>query len=164
MLYLILIITGIVSFFLWASIHEVTHFLAVKHFRPNATGKFKLYPHRVKSSGRFVFAFASWEYTGKVLTNKENGWIYLAPRIPSLVGIIITILISIFLSAGTLSYILLILTGGSAVDMFINSLGINERSDIQIVSRAWEIPVSIFRIVGLTISFIPILFLILFLL
>jgi len=144
------VVAVVAAFFLWASLHELSHYIAIKRYRSNAKGEFFLYPHR--HEGRFLWARVSWEFEGVELSPTELAWVSFAPRWPDLVGVIGTTVLALALGWSWWALWLVILLGGSFFDLLIGSLGVNAESDLQRASRGWGISPWALRVPGLTLT------------
>lgn len=139
-------LVGIMSFFLWSFIHELSHGMMIKKFVKDVTLKFKIYPHFEEE--RFVWASISWKYPNEIcLSRAQLGWISFAPRIPDYIGCLLTIALSILLKS-PYKLACLMLVGGSILDLIWGSIGLNEKSDLQRYCKFWNFNPQAARILG----------------
>lgn len=143
----VLIPSVVISFFLWAVIHEASHTLVVRILRRNAIVRLYPYPHR--KGDRFYFARAWWSFEGPALTPSERAMIYAAPRIPDVIGSVGAVVLVQLSSPTPWTLSALILVGGSVVDLFVGSIGWHERSDLRRVSQAGVASAWSMRVLGM---------------
>lgn len=149
MLFVVLAI--ILSFFLWATLHELFHALMIKKFIKEAKLNFKLYPHF--ENNNFVWASVSYSYlTNLTPSDNQMGWVFFAPRIIDVIGCLLTIVLSTLVIDGPYKLIYLILAGGSIVDLLVGSIGYSKQSDLQRYCKYWNLNPFIARAVGFSIS------------
>ena len=132
-------------FFLWAALHELSHYAALKRYRPNATASFKLYPHR--EYDRFFWARINWEFDGEDITDRELAWVSLAPRVPDLIGALAAPVIA-WLVPWPWALPLVVVAAGSLVDLATGSIGRDPESDLKRAARGLETSVWAFRVPG----------------
>jgi hypothetical protein len=135
----------VATFFLWALLHELSHFLWVLGLRPDADGDFKLYPHR--AGGRFLWASVDWTYGGERMTPSELAWVSWAPRWPDLAGAAGAVLCA-WLLDGWWSLASAAVLSGGMVDMAVGSIGYDPESDLRKAARGWAVSPWILRILG----------------
>ena len=133
----ILIIFCVISFFMWSFLHELSHATIVKKFVQDVKVSYKLYPHFESGLG-FVWASMGWKYQKKFEPKIEQlGWIFFAPRIIDFAGVLLTVILAKYLPESNYKIFLLILTGGSILDLCWGSIGYGENSDLQRYCRYW---------------------------
>ena len=139
------VVALVATFFLWAALHELTHYIVLKKYRPEATASFKLYPHR--EYGRFFWARVAWEFDGEDINAYELAWVSIAPRFPDLVGVNLTVALAWLLPW---PWVLpaVVLAAGSLVDLAVGSIGRDPESDLLRVSRGWQTSPWPLRILG----------------
>lgn len=115
-------------FFLWAALHEVMHYLAASSVREVDRVHFKLYPHTDPVAG-FRFASVSWYQRGPPLEGRAEAWVYLAPRVPDLVGALLFPLAALF--PGWWAYIWALVWLGGLIDGAWGSIGYTPHSDLR---------------------------------
>lgn len=144
------VIVGVVAlvplFFLWSFIHELAHFRMLKRFQPEATAKYRIYPHVHERLG-FVFASVTWENLQRPLEGSNRAWVSIAPRIPDTIGACLALGCAWTLS-GWPAYVLTFLFGGSLLDMGYGSIGYNETSDLRRAAKGWGINPWVLRLAG----------------
>lgn len=151
------------SFFSWAFLHELSHGMAVKKYNKDITVSYKIYPHVEEGLG-FVWASVSWIYPpGFKLTSNQKGWVSFAPRIIDIIGILITILLSVILPHSSYKLYALILAGGSIFDLLWGSIGHSSTSDLQRYCKHWGWNVTWTRAIGISIGILSIIISALFL-
>lgn len=126
---MLLTLTIVITYFVWAYVHEYSHLLVLKHFKHVKSYTIKVYPHYSPSLG-FVFAEVSYDYDG-TLTEYELGVVSIAPRVADLLAVIL-------LALGTWDVYLLILLGGGVVDLLRGSYSRHPESDINRYCRAFK--------------------------
>jgi len=143
----ICVLIGIVTLFLWNFIHEMSHVLMAKIVGDVKTWTIKPYPHMHRGSFRFAGAYWMWK---RLPEDKDRGWVYLAPRLPDLLAILA--IPATFLLTGLAKFILLIVLAGGIIDLFVGSLGISDKTDLNKISRHFAINPWLPRVVGFVIS------------
>lgn len=145
-----MVVCAVVSFFLWAGLHELSHAWVFKRYYPDVKITYALYPHR--HNDRFFWARISW--ASGLLDPKQLAWVSIAPRVPDLIGIVVTAGLTLLLGWGWWVLWLAVLTGGSFIDLMVGSLGTHPESDLQRVVRGWGISKWLLRIPGMALAFI----------
>ena len=124
------VLYAILSYFVWAYIHEYAHLLTAKKLVGVKSYTMKIYPHKHPRLG-FVFASVSYEYEKETITLDQRAWISFAPRIPDAIALIVlpfTYELDIFW---------IILVGGGLVDTIRGSFIFSPTSDIKRYCDAW---------------------------
>lgn len=125
-----IILYPILSYFLWAYIHEYAHLYTAKKLVGVKSYTMRLYPHNHPTLG-FVFASVSYEYERDSMSNNERAWISFAPRIPDAISLLI------FPFTSELDWFWIILVGGGLVDTIRGSFIFSPTSDIKRYCDAW---------------------------
>ena len=137
---------AVISYFVWCYIHEMAHILMAKKLVGMQRYDLKVYPHRTKSN---MFVWASCQYwLNRKATDKEDGLISLAPRIPDALAVLMFPLAG--LMSGWLFIFWAVFWGAGLVDLFNGSLGIRVQSDLRRASVSFKINGFLMRIVGMT--------------
>jgi len=144
----IIIIT--LSFFLHAYIHELSHLYMTKALVGVNSHRIRLYPHIDEHLG-FVWASVYVDRKSEP-TKLHAGLIYFAPRIANIIFILLFATISLL--SFEISVYIKIIIGASAIDLFIGSLGLSERSDLRMYSKFWSISPWLPRVAGVFSSII----------
>ena len=124
------VLYAILSYFMWAYIHEYAHLLTAKKLVGVKSYSMKIYPHKHPKLG-FVFASVSYEYARQSMTLDQRAWISFAPRIPDAIAI------SIFPFLYDLDLFWIILVGGGLVDTIRGSFIFSPTSDIKRYCDSW---------------------------
>ena len=143
------ILYAILSYFLWAYIHEYAHLLTAKKLVGVKSYTMRIYPHKHSRLG-FVFASVSYEYARETMTENERAWISFAPRIPDALALIV------FPLTHDLDIFWIILVGGGLVDTIRGSFIFSPTSDIKRYCDAWGLSYPLIRnaqllLVGLSV-------------
>ena len=125
MIYIIIPLLCIVTFFLWAAIHELSHLFAAKKLADALLIRMRLYPHMYKDTLRF--ASVSWR-PRKEYSDKAAAMISLAPRIPDLIAALVFPVGAFF--SGYVAVAWFILFGAGLVDLMRGSIGSSVYSDL----------------------------------
>lgn len=123
---MIIILYAIITYFVWAYIHEYAHLFALRNIRHVKSYSFRLYPHKHPQLG-FVFASVSYDYDDD-LDDKELAYVSFMPRIPDYIAVLILPLIHMFFNNVPL-FLTAILLGGY-IDLLRGSYSRNETADI----------------------------------
>lgn len=121
---------AILSYFLWAHIHEFAHLLTAKKLVGVKSYTMRIYPHKHPTLG-FVFASVSYEYARETMTEDERAWISFSPRIPNMVALIL------FPLTYDLDPLWVIMVGGGLVDTIRGSFIFSPTSDIKRYCDSW---------------------------
>lgn len=140
LLIILIILTIIISIFLWSIIHEFSHLLVILFLSKVKSWNIKLYPHKYNKEFRFAGIYWRWK---KVPNSFRIALIMLAPRVPDLIASALLI--------KSWHYILMIFLFGGVVDLFIGSLGVGKYSDTRQAASKFNINPWIIRIPGLII-------------
>lgn len=116
-----LIIALLLVYPIWALIHEGSHALVARGLGAEIL-TFKPWPN--KALGRLTWGSVQWRGG---LTSHERGLVSIAPRAPALLA---TIALPVLVYSGAPDFVSVLFAGG-LVDQVVNSLGINENSDLQ---------------------------------
>lgn len=147
-----IILYAIITYFIWAYIHEYAHLFGLKDVRKVKSYKFKLYPHNHPELG-FVFASVSYDYDEE-LTEWEKAYVAFMPRIPDYAAVLILPLIHMFYNDVPL-FLTVILLGGY-VDLLRGTYTRNQTADILRYCDGFEwclLNTIIFQILTCIISF-----------
>lgn len=138
------ILYALLSYFLWAYIHEYAHLLIAKKLVGVKSYTMKIYPHKHPRLG-FVFASVSYEYEKETITLDQRAWISFAPRIIDALALII------FPLTHDLDLFWIILVGGGLVDTIRGSFIFSPTSDIKRYCDAWGLSYPHIRTVQLSL-------------
>ena len=72
MFYILTPIIIVASYFFWAFIHELSHYIVRKHFSKELTAKFKIYPHK-NHKGKWIWAEIVYTKVFAI-KRKHEGW------------------------------------------------------------------------------------------
>ena len=126
------VLYAILSYFVWAYIHEYAHLLTAKKLVGVKSYTMRVYPHKHPRLG-FVFASVSYEYARETMTENERAWISFAPRIPDALALIV------FPFTADLDIFWIILVGGGLVDTIRGSFIFSPTSDIKRYCEGWDL-------------------------
>ena len=151
MVALFLLVSALPLFFMWATLHELAHWLTVKAFVPLRETKFTLYPHWSKDTwgtdlGTFYWARVQWWYKDKPLTENQMAWSLFAPRWLDLLAVLLFPLAVLFGGWAGISW--MTLWGGGLIDLLVGSIDRGSQHDMRRYSTLWGINPWIFRIGG----------------
>ena len=118
------VLYAVLSYFLWAYIHEYAHLLTAKKLVGVKSYTMRLYPHKHPRLG-FVFASVSYEWAKETITLNQRAWISFAPRIPDAIALIVLPF------TYDLDLFWIILVGGGLVDTIRGSFIFSPTSDIK---------------------------------
>lgn len=121
---------AVLSYFLWAYIHEYAHLLTAKKLVGVKSYTMRIYPHKHPRLG-LVFASVSYEYQKETMTLDERAWISFAPRFTDAIALIV------FPFTYDLDIFWIILVGGGLVDTIRGSFIFSPTSDIKRYCDAW---------------------------
>ncbi len=124
------ILYAIISYFVWAYIHEYAHLLTAKKLVGVKSYTMRIYPHNHPRLG-FVFASVSYEYEKETITLDQRAWISFAPRIPDALALLI------FPFTYDLDIFWIILVGGGLIDTIRGSFIFSPTSDIKRYCDSW---------------------------
>jgi hypothetical protein len=124
------VLYAILSYFVWAYIHEYAHLLTAKKLVGVKSYKMRIYPHKHPRLG-FVFASVSYEYEKEAITLDQRAWISFAPRILDAIALIV------FPFTSELDLFWIILVAGGLVDTIRGSFIFSPTSDIKRYCDAW---------------------------
>ena len=124
------VLYAILSYFVWAYIHEYAHLLTAKKLVGVKSYKMRIYPHKHPRLG-FVFASVSYEYEKEAITLDQRAWISFAPRILDAIALIV------FPFTSELDLFWVILVAGGLVDTIRGSFIFSPTSDIKRYCDAW---------------------------
>lgn len=119
---------ALLSYFLWACLHEYAHILAAKYTAGISEHSVRIYPHKHPRLG-FVFASASYK-PKRAPTDSEYALISFAPRFLNAVAVLI-------FPFCTQSLFLSIIVGGGLVDLVRGSFIFSPTSDIKRYCEGW---------------------------
>lgn len=138
------------TYFIWTLIHELAHYFMAKYLVNAKLVYIKTWPHIDPVAG---FRWGSVRYSSRLPTELEQTWIYIAPRIPDLLALIMLSFVICLDSHLFIAWS--IFWGGGVVDLINGSMGISEYSDLK---RAFKDTTVrwVARISGLTSSLIVI--------
>ena len=145
---------AILTYVVWAYIHEYTHLLIAKKLVGVNSYTIKLYPHNHSVLG-FVFASVSYQLKRNI-TSTERAKISFAPRIPDLFALIL------FPFTSNLDLFWIILIGGGLIDTIRGSFVFSPTSDIKKYCEAWELKISHVRTIQLSLVGLSLILFILF--
>lgn len=134
---------SILSFFVWAAIHELAHALTARICLRAHDFKFKLYPHTTPA-GNFLFASVSWVQP----MSAHSALVSLAPWAPDLLGCALFPFTSPVDFSFWWSVLLACLAGGAVVDLAVGSFGISPDSDLRVGARLAKVNANALRIAG----------------
>ena len=147
MLWIILLIGSIISFFTWLIIHEMSHILMAKALLDVTEWKITPYPHS-KGEGenkRWVFASASWKYQGEY-TPKQRAAVALAPRIPNLLAVAMAPFGLLF--TPTWGFVWAVFWTVGIIGLIVGLIGKSEFSDLNKAAVNLDISPWVLRIPG----------------
>ena len=124
------VLYAILSYFVWAYIHEYAHLLTAKKLVGVKSYKMRIYPHKHPRLG-FVFASVSYEYEKEAITLDQRAWISFAHRILDAIALIV------FPFTSELDLFWIILVAGGLVDTIRGSFIFSPTSDIKRYCDAW---------------------------
>ena len=124
------VLYSILTYFVWAYIHEYSHLLVARKLVGVKSYEMKLYPHKSETLG-FVFASVSYVFKKQRISLEERARISFAPRIADSVAIIV------FPFTSDLDLFWIILVGGGLVDTIRGSFIFSPTSDIKRYCDAW---------------------------
>lgn len=124
------VLFAILSYFVWAYIHEYAHLLTAKKLVGVKSYTMRIYPHNHPRLG-FVFASVSYEYEKETITLDQMAWVCFAPRISDAIALIV------FPFTYDLDLFWIILVGGGLVDTIRGSFIFSPTSDIKRYCDAW---------------------------
>ena len=137
---------GIVLWFWWAFIHELSHYLAAKRWGAK-NPRFKIYPHRYLGDFRFAGVYYDW---GVVVPSfRDRALIALAPRLPDCVAAALLPVAAAFDMPWRVVW--LAFWGADLVNLFVGSLGISENSDLRRAAKWLEVDPWCFRLCGFAV-------------
>ena len=158
---IIYILAAIASFFLWSTIHEISHIAGAKLVSKVESWKIMPYPHF--KDGNFRFGGMELKYKAENFPSKSRQAVFnLAPRIANLISI--GLLFVALALTGTFQIIWLIVCFAGTIDLIVGSLGISELSDLRKAATNINISPWVLRISGLVLSALSILIVLLILL
>jgi hypothetical protein len=134
---------AILSYFLWAYIHEYAHLLTAKKLVGVKSYTMRIYPHTHPRLG-LVFASVSYEFE-KTMTKAEKTKISFAPRIPDAIALFL------FPFTYNLDLFWIILVGGGLVDTIRGSFIFSPTSDIKRYCDGWGLHYPYIRTVQLSL-------------
>jgi hypothetical protein len=137
------VLYAILTYFVWAYIHEYSHLLVAKHLIGVKSYTMRIYPHKHPKLG-FVFASVSYEYETNLISLDQRAWVSFAPRVPDTIALII------FPFTHDLDLFWVILVGGGLVDMIRGSFVFSPTSDIKRYSQAWGLETKHLTIIQLS--------------
>jgi len=150
------VLYAILSYFLWAYIHEFAHLLSSKKLVGVKLYTMRIYPHNHPRLG-FVFASVSMVYAKESITLDQRAWISFAPRIPDAIALIV------FPFTSDLDLFWIILVGGGLVDTIRGSFIFSPTSDIKRYCDAWGLSYPFVRTLQLSlVGLSAVLFLLLY--
>ena len=127
MVWVLLILMALGTFFLWAYIHEMSHVLAAHWTVGVKEYHLRLYPHQWKGSWRWAGVYYYWE---RQPSEEEARIIHLAPRIPDLLAVLM-FPCALLMPTPPLTFLWLFIWGGGLVDFVTGSLALSKRSDLR---------------------------------
>lgn len=147
---IVALVAVVPSFFLWSAIHECSHYFVASRFRKVVGVEFKLYPHIDPQAG-FRWAAIRWLYLGVPPLSGEQALIFIAPRFPDLLAVILTPLVWL-MPWPWLGALWLVLMGAGLVDLMVGSVGYNALSDLRIFCEKGNHDIWVWRILGWTLA------------
>lgn len=136
---------ALVAFFLWATIHELSHLVAAKLFVDAELTCLKVWPHVHNG----VFYWASIRYhRNREATRTEETLINLAPRVPGAAAAVAFPFTALLPSPWC--WFVGVLVGAALVDIAVGSIGYNVGSDARRAAAEMRISVWWVRIIGWT--------------
>jgi hypothetical protein len=151
-----ILLSAVPFFFAWASIHEVSHFLALKSMRKITNVEFKIYPHKIPGIG-FVWASVSSDFLGADLTKKESILFSLAPRFMDILAVFMLPLSFLFPLLSWMQALWMVFWFCGIVDLFIGSLGSSPASDLRCAADDAKISPWFLRVPGMVLVAVSIL-------
>ena len=116
------------TWLLWNAIHEFSHLLAVHLTVGVDSWSMKLWPH-YDENDKFRFSRVVYDYTG-TMDSAECFSVRLAPRVLDVLACVAVAILP-FMDSPHAATAWLVVWGGGAVDLFVGSLGVTARSDLQ---------------------------------
>lgn len=141
---LFLLGSAIPVFFLWNTLHELSHFLVLKIYLRSASAEFTLWPH--KNEGKFYWGRVRYFYNGLPPTPPQQAWVSFAPRWLNMLALLCFPLGTLFGPWGALVW--MTIWGGGIIDGLVGSMGINDHSDMPRYAKIWKIERWAFRVAG----------------
>jgi hypothetical protein len=148
MQYFWMVLFGLGSFFLWATIHELSHAVAARWKLGAREFQFKLYPHFLEN-GRFVFASVAWQLPGQSQGLPGRPGVCLAPRVLDLLGVVLFPLSAPVDFLEWHQIALAALAAGGVVDLFVGSIGWSPDSDLRQAAKLAGAEPNVLRVPGL---------------
>lgn len=136
------------SFFVWAAVHELSHYVVLRSFVKVESAKFRLYPHRARN-GRLVWASVEWR--AEAPTARQMSWVSMAPRLPDLAGCAGACISAWVWGWSLPGLAMTALLAGAVVDLGVGSTGVSAESDLRRASRGWDVPPWLFRVSGFAV-------------
>ena len=135
------------AFFLWTSIHELSHLAAAKLLVGADLEEMKLYPHVDPVAG-FRWGSVQWRWKGRPPTDKAWAGIMFAPRLPNLAAALGFPFVGLLPVTGTLFVALCVFVGAGLVDLGNGSMGMGKYSDLRRGAGYLKKSPWLFRIAG----------------
>lgn len=154
MIFLYYISLFIISYFLWALIHEMSHVMAAMRTVGVSWYSLRVYPHF--GFGRFNWASCIY-FVKKDPSRREQALISLAPRIMGTVAATLFPLSGILINSygvDMITAIPLIFLVSGILDVIVGSLGISDSSDLVIAASALQISPWKIRVAGFLLAFL----------
>ena len=148
------IVAALVMWFLWLVTHEMSHIMAAFLVGDVKDWSIKPYPNRA-ADGHWRFASASWTWEGEAPSQKKQGFVSLAPRIPNLLAIAL-IPVTLLLT-GIPQMLLLIFCLEGVIGLIVGSIGKTPNSDLQKGARRLDISPWAIRLPGLMVAIMGVL-------
>ena len=139
------VVFSIMTFFLWTTIHELSHIAAAMIVGNVEEWSIKPYPNKAKD-GHWRFASASWIWKGGAPSLKRQGMVNVAPMFSSTFAISL-VSITFFLT-GIAKMLMLIFCAGAVINLISGSTGLSEFSDLKRASKRLSINKWIIRVGG----------------
>lgn len=143
---ILLAVASIVSYILWVLIHEMSHFLFAKWFTNAKLLELNVIPRIVDKT--IFWASVRWLPERSPPTKNHAALIFLAPRIPNVISLVLTCLLPLLPIDNHLFLLLTVLLGGALVDLINGSLGVSQYSDLKRASSILSISPWVLRIAG----------------
>jgi len=146
------IVALVPAFFIWSAIHEYSHYFVASHQRKIVGVEFKIYPHVDPEAG-FRWAAISWFYPEIPPLNGEQALIFIAPRFPDLLSVLLTPFVWL-MPWPWLGALWLVLMGAGLIDLTVGSIGHNKLSDLKRFCELGNHDIWVWRILGCTLALV----------
>jgi len=145
MIWAILTLFVVLTYFIWAYIHEYSHLSAIRHTIGISKYEIRIIPH--KHEGRFYWARITYKCIAHP-TEYDLARIAFAPRVPAFVAALMFPIAPLL--PDTVFWFWSVFFAGGIVDTITGSIGWNENSDLQKVARAWHVSSWVLRVLYLS--------------